>query len=224
VSRLREIPHVKIIRIGTKMPAFNPQRIIDDPALLEMLSRYSSSDGRIYIMTHFNVAEELSEKAKTALDLLMRSGVVLANQSPVLRGINHRPAVLAKLMRALTAAGVPPYYFFQCRPTEGNLPFEIPLVEAYRAVEQAMTMVCGLAKRARLVMSHTSGKIEMVGLNRRYIYLRYHRARDPQDEGRFMICHRDDSAYWFDDLHQVQHLPRHDDAYGTGDHLTFGLD
>lgn len=224
LRRLREIPHVKIIRIGTKMPAFNPRRIIDDPSLLEVLSRYSTPDGRIYMMTHFNVAQELTELAMISLDLLMKSGVVLANQTPILRGINDKPAALAELMSKLSHAGVPPYYFFQCRPTEGNLPFEISLVDAYRAIEQAKTMVCGLAKRARLVMSHDSGKIEMVGLNRRYIYLKYHRARDAKNEGKFMIFHRDDNAHWLDDLEPVQHPTRPEDTYGTGDHLPIGLD
>ena len=224
IGRLREIPHVEIIRIGSKMTAFNPYRIIDDPALLEMFSRYSTPDHRIYMMTHFNVPQELSDAAKRALDLLMKSGLVLANQTPVLKGINHRPSVLAELMSKLSAVGVPPYYFFQCRPTEGNLPFALTMVEAYQALEKAKAMVSGLAKRARLVMSHESGKIEMVGLNRRHIYLRYHRARDPQDEGRFMTFHRDDNAYWLDDLQPVQHTPRPTDIYDVDDHLPLGLD
>jgi len=224
IGRLREIPHVEIIRIGSKMTAFNPYRIIDDPALLDMFSRYSTPDHRIYMMTHFNVPQELSDVAKRALDLLMKSGLVLANQTPVLKGINHQPSVLAELMSKLSAVGIPPYYFFQCRPTEGNLPFALTMVEAYQALEKAKAMVSGLAKRARLVMSHESGKIEMVGLNRRHIYLRYHRARDPQDEGRFMTFRRDDNAYWLDDLQPVQHAPRPADIYDVDDHLPLGLE
>ena len=200
ISRVREIPHVKIIRLGSKMPAFNPYRIIRDPELLELLARYSSPSGRIYVMTHFNVPRELTAPAMKALDLLMKAGVTLANQSPILRGINDNPEVLAELMRRLSFAGVPPYYFFQCRPTEGNRPFQLPLVQAYRLLEKAKSKVSGLAKRARLVMSHASGKIEIVGVTREHIHVKYHRARDPQDEGRLVALTRDDSAAWLDDL------------------------
>jgi KamA family protein len=223
LAQLRAIPHVKIIRIGTKMPAFNPYRIIDDPQLLEVLSRFSTPDYRIYVMTHFNVPQELSDVAKLALDLLLKAGVILANQSPILRGINDNPKRLAELMGRLSFAGVPPYYFFQCRPTEGNWPFELPLVESYRALEKAKTMVSGLAKRARLVMSHASGKLEMVGLSSRHIYMRYHRARDPKDEGRFLTFHRDDRVHWLDDLQPVRQSPRTESTYAE-DRRTLGLD
>jgi lysine 2,3-aminomutase len=217
LHRLREIPHVGIIRIGTKMPAFNPYRIIDDPALPETLSQFSHPHKRIYIMTHFNVAQELTDQARTALDILMRAGVVLTNQTPILHGINDRPRTLVELMRQLSFAGVPPYYFFQCRPTQGNKPFELPLVKAFQALEKAKSKVSGLAKRARLVMSHASGKIEMVGLDTTHIYLRYHRARDQKDEGRFMIFRRDDEAHWFDDLKPVHQPFRHHGIWLPGD-------
>jgi len=200
IRRLREIPHVKIIRLGSKMPAFNPYRIIDDPSLLEMLSRYSTRKHRIYVMAHYNVPNELTDVSCKALDLLWKAGVILVNQTPILKGINDSVDVLRNLMRKLSFIGVPPYYFFQCRPTEGNKPYETTLVHSFGVLEEAKKQVSGLGKRARLVMSHHSGKIEMVGLTSRHIYLRYHRARYPADEGRFMSFHRDDDAYWFDDL------------------------
>jgi KamA family protein len=200
LRQLREIDHVKIIRIGSKMPAFNPYRIIDDPELLEVLSRYSTRDKHIYIMTQFNVPNELSDEAREGIHLLQKAGVMLANQTPVLRGVNDDPLVLATLMNELSFIGVPPYYFFQCRPTKGNFPFALTLTEAYETVDEAKRMVSGLAKRARLVMSHASGKVEIVGLTRDRIFMRYHRARDREDEGEFMIFHRDDDAYWLDDL------------------------
>jgi hypothetical protein len=60
--------------------------------------------------------------------------------------------------------------------------------------------VSGLAKRARLVMSHASGKVEVVGVTNHHIHMRYHRARNPEDEGRFMTFYRNDHAHWLDDL------------------------
>jgi L-lysine 2,3-aminomutase len=175
-------------------------------------------------MTHFNVPQELTDLSLQALDLLMKAGVVLSNQTPILQGINHQTPVLAELMERLAAAGVPPYYFFQCRPTQGNAPFALTLVESYRALERAKAMVSGLAKRARLVMSHDSGKIAMVGLDRDHIYLRYHRARHAEDEGRFMVCHRDDTARWFDDLQPVRSSHLSDGIHVIADRMTDRLD
>ncbi|RME31354.1 MAG: KamA family radical SAM protein [Candidatus Zixiibacteriota bacterium] len=197
---LREIEHVRIIRIGSKMPAFNPYRIIDDPALLAVLSRYSTREQRVYVMAHFNHPRELTDESRLALDLLMKAGVTTVNQSPVIGGLNDDPAVLADLMRELSFIGVPPYYFFQCRPTEGNKPFDIPIVRTWEVFEQARRAVSGLARRARLVMSHDLGKIEILACTDKHIYLKFHRARYPDDEGRLLVCHRDDRAYWLDDL------------------------
>jgi len=200
IRPLREIEHVDIIRLGSKMPAFSPYRFIDDPELMEMLSRYSTPRKRIYVMAHFNVPNELTDLAIEGLDLLLKAGVITINQTPILRDINDDSAVLADLMHKLSIIGVPPYYFFQCRPTEGNKPYEIPMVQSFELLEEAKARVSGLARRARLVMSHELGKIEMVGLTDRNIYLRFLRARNSEDEGRFMVFHRDDDAYWLEDL------------------------
>jgi lysine 2,3-aminomutase len=217
LKALRAIPHVRIIRIGSKMPAFNPYRITEDPELLEVLSRYSAADKRIYVMAHFNVPKELTQVACEGLDCLRRAGVITANQTPILRGINADPDVLATLSQRLSWIGVLPYYFFQCRPTQGNGAFEVPLVQTYEIFAEAKSRISGLAKTARLVMSHTLGKIEMVGLTDHHIYMRFHRARRAEDEGRFMIFQRDDDAYWLEDLvpvdddsapHPVQDLDR----------------
>ncbi|MDP6797840.1 MAG: KamA family radical SAM protein [Candidatus Krumholzibacteria bacterium] len=204
ITRLREIDHVKIIRIGSKMPAFNPFRILDDPALLELLESHSCTNGRIYLMAHFNHPRELTREARSALDALHHAGVMLVNQTPIIRGVNSDPKVLAELMQELSWMGVPPYYMFQCRPTEGNKPFEMPIVESWELVREAMTRVSGLARRARLTMSHASGKVEVPAVTRDHIICRYHRARNPEDDGRVMVFHRDDNAYWLDDLRPVE--------------------
>jgi hypothetical protein len=95
------------------------------------------------------------------------------------------------------------------RPTTGNEPFEVPIVRGWQIFQQALSQGSGLASRPRYVMSHATGKIEVVGLDHRYIYLRYHRAKDLEDRGRFMIFHRDDHAYWLDQLIPAAefHLP-----------------
>jgi L-lysine 2,3-aminomutase len=108
------------------------------------------------------------------------------------------------MYRKLSFIGVPPYYLFQGRPTAGNEPYEVPIVEGYHIFEAAKKKVSGLAKRARFAMSHESGKIEIVGVDDARIYLRYHRAKDPADEGRFMVYHRNDEAYWLDQLEPLE--------------------
>lgn len=200
LAALRAIPHVQIIRIGSKMPAFNPERILGDARLLEVLAAYSLPDRRIYLMAHFDHPRELTPLAIRGLDALLRAGVVAVNQCPLIRGVNDDAQVLAELFRRLSFIGVPPYYLFQGRPTAGNQPFELPIVRGYSLFEQAKTMVSGLAKRARFVMSHARGKIEIVGVDSERMYLRFHRARDPADEGRFLVFRRDDQAYWLDQL------------------------
>lgn len=198
--RLRDIPHVNIIRIGTKIPVFNPYRILDDPELPELIRRYSLPEKRIYLVTHINHPKELTKQSLSAINILMEAGAIVCNQTPILRGVNDDSATLATLMHRLSSIGIVPYYFFINRPTKGNRAFCVPVSEAFILFDRARAGLNGLSKRARLVMSHATGKLEIVGLDERYIYFRYHRSRNPGDESRMMIFRRNDQAYWLDDL------------------------
>ncbi|GAB4257168.1 MAG: KamA family radical SAM protein [Thermoleophilia bacterium] len=199
LSRLRGIEHVEIIRLGTKMPAFNPYRILDDDRLVEVLSRYTSPEQRLYAMVHFNHPRELTDPAVRALDRLMRAGLIVANQTPLLRGVNDDPDVLGDLLNKLSYVGAAPYYVFQVRPTRGNRHLVVPIEEAISVFEKARGKASGLARRARLVMSHASGKIEMIGFTGDFVFFRYHRAANPAEKGRFMVFRRNPQATWFDD-------------------------
>ncbi len=203
IGRLRSIKHVKIIRIGSKMVAFNLFRILNDPPLLDMVRTYSTKEKRIYIMAHFNHPRELTSQAIEALDRLRDAGAIIVNQTPLIRGINSDPKVLTELFRKLSFIGVPPYYVFQCRPTLGNRHFELPLEKAYEIFERAKIGCSGLAKRARFVMSHASGKIEVVGKSSDAVYFKYHQAAYPLDAGRFMVFRSNPSAFWFDDYEEL---------------------
>jgi lysine 2,3-aminomutase len=199
VRQIREIDHVGIIRIGTKMPAYNPFRIINDPMLLDMIRGYSMDEKRIYIMAQFNHPRELTDAACRAVALLQDAGAVVMNQTPLIRGINDDPEVLAALFDKLSFIGANPYYVFQCRPSVGNRTFAVPVEESYRIFEQARTICSGLAKRARFVISHATGKIEVLGKTDRHTYFKYNQAADPADLGRFMVYKSNPEAYWFDD-------------------------
>ena len=212
IRRLREIEHVKVIRIGTRVPAFNPYRIINEPALLEMIEKYSTDRKKIYVMTHFVHPRELTDQAIKAVDLLQRAGSIIANQTPLIRGINDDPEVMAELVANLSFVGVVPYYIFQCRPAVGNRAYTVPIEEGYEIVEQTKALVSGLAKRFRFVMSHSTGKIEVIGKSDGFVYFKYHRAADDAESGRFLTFKSNPDAYWLDDYVEMTadypvHLP-----------------
>ncbi|MHC4388385.1 MAG: KamA family radical SAM protein [Planctomycetota bacterium] len=202
IRRLREIDHVQIIRIGTRMTSYNPYRIIDDPALLEAIQKHSTDKKKIYVVTHFVHPRELTDVAVESVNLLQKAGAKLANQTPLIRGLNDNPEVLAELLDKLSFIGDIPYYIFQCRPAVGNRAYTVPIEEGCEIVEQAKSLVSGLAKRARYAMSHSSGKIEILGKTKEKVYFKYHRAFHDEDSGRFMVFKSNPNAYWFDDYDQ----------------------
>ncbi len=206
LEKLTRIGHVRIIRIGSKMTAFNPERISRDPDLLRLFEKTVQSGTQLYLMNHFNHPRELTPQAVSALRLLANAGVMLTNQTPMIKGVNDDPMVLSELFNRLSFLGVPPYYVFQCRPTRGNYIYTLPLEQAYRNFIDAWRHSSGLARRARFVMSHQSGKIEVTGLTRGHILFRYHRAPNPVNDGKIIICRRNPRGIWFDDFVKVDAL------------------
>ncbi|WP_370510714.1 KamA family radical SAM protein [Paenibacillus odorifer] len=199
IENLRSIEHVKIIRLGSKIPVFNPMRISEDEELLELIRTYSTEDKRIYVMAHINHPREITPEAKKAFKALHNAGAIVVNQTPILKGINDDPVILGELLDRLSWAGVTPYYFFVNRPVAGNRDFVLPLEQVYQIVEEAKARTSGLGKRVRLSMSHTSGKIEILAIDNGKAYLKYHQSRD-QEYGKFMILDCPKDAEWFDDL------------------------
>jgi len=201
---LAEMPHVRIVRIGSKMLAANPFRVIEDPALLELFEWFNSETGKtLYLMNHFNHPREITRDARRAVELVQKTGTPLTNQTPILRGINDSVEVLRELLDELSFMGVPPYYFFQCRPTAGNKTYSTRIEETLDIIESARLKVSGLGARVRYVMSHETGKIEVLGRTESLIFFRYHRAADPENSGRFMVYRRNPSAHWFDDYTEL---------------------
>jgi len=205
-SRLRKIIHelskidsVHIIRIGTKIPAYNPYRIVDDPELIDMVGEYSKDGKRIYIIAHFNHPRELTDVAVKGIRLFQGAGASVYNQTPLLRGVNDNPTVLTELFNRLSFLGVTPYYVFQCRPTLGNRPYVVPVEEAFSIVTEAQRHCAGLAKTARYVMSHKTGKIQVLAVVDGKVCFKYHQAADVENVGKFMLYRSNPNAYWFDD-------------------------
>ena len=201
LRRLSLISHLSFIRFGSKTPAAFPERFLGDPDLLELFKRYSTKNRRVCISTQFNHPRELTDQAKSAVDRLIRSRVILNNQTVLLKGVNDDPEVLAELQNGLVATGVNPYYVFQCRPVKRvKHHFQLPLRRGYRIVQEARKSLNGYSKRFRYVMSHRSGKVEIVGLHRDEMYFRYHQARDSRNLGKFFKRTLTPYAGWLDDL------------------------
>ena len=195
---LRNLPQVKIIRIGTKIPAFDPERLTGP--LLDMLAEYSTPTQRIYLMVHFNHPRELTSYTLSKLDECLKRGLIVTNQTPLLKGINDRVETLVDLFNRLAEAGVPPYYLFHCRPTKGNESFQVPVQCGVEIVNAARAQLNGLARRFRYLASHSTGKIEIVGRLDANLVLRYHEAKFPGDEGRLLAWPFERIIYWFDEV------------------------
>ena len=111
---LRQIEHVEIIRIGTRMPVVCPMRVTDN--LVSILRKHKP----VFLMSHFNHPNELTAEAATALEKFVDNGIPVMNQTVLLNGINNHPAILQALNRRLLFLRVKPYYMFQCDPSLGT--------------------------------------------------------------------------------------------------------
>ena len=198
---LSPIPHLSFIRFGSRIPVVFPNRILEDKKLLALLKNYSVKNRRIYVVTQFNHPREITRKSTSAVDSLIHSGVIVNNQTVLLKGVNDNPDILAELQNKLTGIGVNPYYIFQCRPVKRvKRQFQIPLYRGYEIVENAKKKLNGHSKRFKYVMSHRTGKIEIVGIIGNDIYLKYHQAKDPKNIGKFFKRKLNKTAGWLDDL------------------------
>lgn len=121
LTTLRSIPHIEIIRFGTRVPVVLPQRIT--PKLIALLKRYKP----IWINTHFNHPQELTREAIEACHRIVDAGIPMGNQSVLLKGINDDPVVMEELCRGLIRYGVRPYYMYQCDLVRGIEHFRTPL-------------------------------------------------------------------------------------------------
>ncbi|MFH1952985.1 MAG: KamA family radical SAM protein [Pseudomonadota bacterium] len=121
LTDLRSVPHVEIIRIGTRVPCTLPQRIT--PQLAEMLGQFNP----LFISTHFNHPDEITLEASLACGRLADAGIPLGCQTVLLRGINDEPGIIRELMRKLLTIRVRPYYLFQADPAKGTSHFWTPL-------------------------------------------------------------------------------------------------
>ncbi len=129
ISRLRQIPHVEIVRIGSRTPVVCPQRIT--PELCDMLKKYHP----VWLNTHFNHPNEVTPEAVAACERLANAGVPLGNQSVLLRGVNDCVHVMKRLVHLLVKMRVRPYYIYQCDLSMGLEHFRTPVSKGIEIIE-----------------------------------------------------------------------------------------
>ncbi|MCR4660044.1 MAG: lysine 2,3-aminomutase [Bacteroidales bacterium] len=139
IQRLRKIPHVEIVRLGSRTPVVCPQRIT--PELCEMLKKYHP----IWLNTHFNHPNEFTPEAEQALARLANAGIPLGNQTVLLRGVNDCVHVMKKLMHELVRNRVRPYYIYQCDLSMGLEHFRTPVSKGIEIIENLRGHTSGYA-------------------------------------------------------------------------------
>ena len=139
LTELRNIPHVEVIRIGSRMPVVLPYRITD--GLAEMLKKHHP----LWINTQFNHPKAMTESSKEALRKLADAGIPLGNQSVLLAGVNDCPRIMKKLVHKLVQNRVRPYYLYQCDLSEGLSHFRTPVGKGIEIMESLIGHTSGFA-------------------------------------------------------------------------------
>ena len=202
LEALVKIDHISFIRFGSRVPVTLPARL-DGPKILALFKKYSKSDKRLYVVTHFNHPREITPQSTRAVSNLIKTGVLLSNQTVLLRGVNDNPETLSTLMNRLVSIGVTPYYVFQCRPVKRvKHHFQVPMCEGVRIVEKAKETCNGHSKRFKYIMAHVTGKIEILGIMNDEIYFKYHEAKDRENLGVMFKRRVDEKAGWLDDFNK----------------------
>lgn len=139
LAALRKIPHVEIIRIGSRIPCVDPGRIT--PELAAMLSRYHP----LFMNLHFNHPWEITPQSREACTLLADAGIPLGSQTVLLRDVNDRPEILGELFQQLLSLRVRPYYLLQMDLTRGTSHFRTPVATGLKIIHALRNRISGLA-------------------------------------------------------------------------------
>ncbi len=156
LARFRAIPHVEVLRLGSRMPVVMPMRITD--ALCGMLRRYRP----IWFLTQFNHPREITPEAAQACDRLLSAGIPVLNQSVLLRGVNDDVRTMQDLLYGLERICVKPYYLFHCDPVQGTDHFHVEIWQGMRIMETLWKSTSGLClPRYVADMPGTRGKVPL---------------------------------------------------------------
>gem|GEM_PF-6633037 len=189
ISELRKIPHVEIVRLGSRTPVVCPQRIT--PELCNMLKKYHP----IWVNTHFNHPNEITEESKKACAMLADAGIPLGNQTVLLHGVNDCVHVMKKLVQALVYIRVRPYYIYVCDLSMGLTHFRTPVSKGIEIIEGLRGHTSVAWPHFGLLRSHICGRRSWWWWqDSRYAQLRYQPDSEedhPQElRGRYHHLHR----------------------------------
>ena len=154
LTRLREIPHVELIRLGTRLPVTLPFRVTDE--LCAMLERFHP----LWLNTHFNHPRELTADAAAACDRLLRAGIPVGNQSVLLQGVNDDHDTMKALCETLVRMRVRPYYVYQAQLLEGTEHFRVPIEDGIELFKQMRGRTSGFAI-PQYVLDTPHGKVPL---------------------------------------------------------------
>jgi len=157
LTKLREIPHVEVIRIGTRMPVVLPYRVTDE--LVEILKKHHP----LWINTHFNHPREVTASSREALRKLADAGIPLGNQTVLLSGVNDCHRIMKRLVQKLVQNRVRPYYLYQCDLSEGLSHFRTPVGKGIEIMEHLIGHTSGFAVPTYVIDApHGGGKIPVM--------------------------------------------------------------
>ncbi len=139
LAKVRKVPHVEIIRIGSRVPVTLPQRVT--PSLVAMLKKYHP----LWMSIHFSHPKEITKEVRKSCDMLAEAGIPLGSQTVLLRGINDRPSTMKRLMHELLKTRVRPYYIYQCDLAMGTEHFRTPIAVGINIIEKLRGHTTGYA-------------------------------------------------------------------------------
>ncbi len=151
IKGLRNIPHVEIIRIGTRVPVVLPQRITDD--LIKMLQKYQP----IWVNTQFNHPKEITSYSKEACEKIVDGGIPLGNQSVLLRDVNDCVYIMRELLTELVKIRVRPYYLYQCDVAKGINHFRTSVAKGIEIIEGLRGHISGFCVPTYIVDTPNGG-------------------------------------------------------------------
>ncbi len=197
MEALTSMDHLDLIRFGSRTPVVCPDRVLGDPELQDIFREYAKKK-QIYIVSQFNHPRELTDQSRAVIRVFLEMGIVFKNQTVLLKGVNDSPAVLGKLLKDMTSAGIVPYYIFQCRPVRGvKDAFQVPLKQGMRIVDEAKNMQNGQGKCVRYCMSTPRGKIEILGeLPDGQMVFKFNQAKEKDDAARLFTAPVEDGQCW----------------------------
>ncbi|MBN1329200.1 MAG: 4Fe-4S cluster-binding domain-containing protein [Candidatus Heimdallarchaeota archaeon] len=207
-----EIPHIRTIRIGSKVLSYWPQRFIDDmdsDHVLSILSEVTARGKNLAFMAHLNHYQELQTSyLEMAVKELKKTGAKIMTQSPLINNINASSNIWAKMWKIQHDLGMVPYYMFVIRDTGAKDYFNVPLVKAWEIFKGAYNQVSGLCRTVRgPSMSCTPGKINILGpvkINgKKALALNFIQGRNPDWVNRPFFAEYDTKATWIDELKPI---------------------